>query len=337
MDMLQIIILDDEKLREFFDEVSGGFQKSPPQYIMFAVLLGLAMLALLLFIIFQIKNRRKTLKRSRERFQNIIIKKGLTPQEKMFIEKMTRYFPRDKKYLSDILTHAHTFNTCARHMSEKERIDDAEIAKMRIKLGFSGASGGSSVSRSHQLHSTAEFVTGVYVRLNLLKGGMVKGRIEAIDEQGLTITTKAGAQSGSSLMLEVDSRSGYYMVRTQVIESGENWLKLAHSEHLERVQNRNYYRKPMHLPVVLKLPGHTGKIYHTYLLDLGGGGAKVKNPGIKAFVGLELILLMKIMPTEPLVLQTRIARISEKDSSLSLSFISIKEAVRDKIMRVVLH
>jgi c-di-GMP-binding flagellar brake protein YcgR len=336
--MFQIIIFDAEKLNEFFESVGSGFRKSPFEFMLFALLFGLLFLSLLIFIIFQIKNRRKTLKRSRERFQNIITKKGLTPQETKCIEKMVRYFPRDKKYLSDILTHAHTFNTCARHMAEKEGIDDELAAKIRIKLGFSsGAGGGGRTGASHQLHSTAEFVTGVYVRLNIQRQGTVKGRIAAIDGRGLTITTKARAQNGSPLLLEVDSRSGYYMMHTHVIESGENWLKVAHSEHLQRVQNRNYYRKPMRLPVTLKLPGANGKTYHTYLLDLGGGGAKVKNPGINAFVGLELILVMKLMPNEPFALQTRVARVSKADSSLSLSFVSIKEAVRDKIMRVVLH
>ena len=336
--MLQIIILDDEKLREFFDEVSSGFQKSPFEHIIFAVLLGLFFIALLLFFISQIKNRRKNLKRSRERFQNIIIKKGLSAQEQELIEKMIRYFPRDKKYLSDMLTNVHTFNTCTRHMVEKEQIDDALVARIRIKLGFSRATSGERRRNDlHQLHSTTEFVVGIYVKLNLQKAGTVKGRIAAIDEQGLTITTKIRAAHGSSLLLEVDSRSGYYMVRTHVIDSGNNWIKVAHSEHLERVQNRNYYRKQMNLPVVLKLPGSTGKTYHTNLLDLGGGGAKVKNPGIMAVVGLELILLMKLIPNQPFVLHTRVARISQKDSSLSLSFFSIKEAVRDKIMRIVLH
>ncbi|MBN1799562.1 MAG: PilZ domain-containing protein [Spirochaetales bacterium] len=335
--MFQIIIFDAEKLNEFFDSVASGFQKSPLEFILFAVLFGLLFLALLLFIISQIRNRRKTLKRSRERFQNIIIKRGLTTQETTFVEKMARYFPRDKKYLSDILTHAHTFTTCARLMAEKEGIDDEQVAKIRIKLGLSSESHGGGRERSHQLHSTAEFVTGIYVKLNLQKAGTVKGRIDAIDEEGLTIITKAEAGSGDSILLEVDSRSGYYMVRTHVIESGDNRLKVAHSEHLERVQNRNYYRKPLHLPAVLKVPGSAGKTYHTYLLDLGGGGAKVKNPGIKAFRGMELILLMKLKPDEPLVLQTRVARVSEKDASLSLAFVSIKEAVRDKIMRVVLH
>jgi c-di-GMP-binding flagellar brake protein YcgR len=336
--MFQIIIFDAEKLNEFFDAVGSGFQKSPFEYIVFAVLFGLLFLSLLLFIIFQIKNRRKTLKHSRQRFHNIIMKRGLTPQETKFVEKMTRYFPRDKKYISDILTHAHTFNTCARHMAEREDIDDALAAKIRIKLGFSGeGNGGGGGGRLHQLHSTTEFAAGVYVRLNTWGQGTFKGRIEEIDGRGLTITTKARAASGDSILLEVDSRSGYYIVRTRVTESGENRLKVAHSEHLERVQNRNYFRKPMRLPVTLKLPGANGKTFHTTLLDLGGGGAKVKNPGLKAFVGMELILLMKLRPDEALALKTRVARVSGTDSSLSLSFVSIKEAVRDKIMRVVLH
>jgi hypothetical protein len=53
--------------------------------------------------------------------------------------------------------------------------------------------------------------------------------------------------------------------------------------------------------------------------------------------GLELVVILRLAGEGSLVLPARVTRVSEKDSGLSLSFGSIKEAARDKIMRVVLH
>jgi hypothetical protein len=326
------LIIDDGRLNQFLNDLSEGFKKSPFEYIMFLVLIAaIIFLPLFLFIVFQIKNRRKILKAARERFKNVILKKGLTPSEEEVLKKLADYFPRDKRFLPDLLTHAHTFNTCVKRMQEKEPIDDTLIVKIRIKLGLSAQAG------PRQLHSTAEFVSGITVRLNLFKGGLVKGKIREIDEQGLTVITQARATPGQALLLELDTRSGYYLVHTQVMESGENWLKLAHSEHIERVQNRVYYRKQLKLPVMLKDPEGAAKVFSTFLMDLSAGGAKVHNPGIKAAEGRELILIMRLNAQEDLVLPGRISRISDKDTSISLSFVGIKETVRDKIMRLVLH
>ncbi|MEJ2663212.1 MAG: PilZ domain-containing protein [Spirochaetia bacterium] len=334
--MFQIIILDADKLREFYENVQSGFRKSPLEYILFTILIGLLLFAVLFFILSQIRAGRRVRKRTRERFRAILHKRGITPAQEKLIQRLTRYFPRDKKYLTDMLTHAHTFTTCVNRMSAREGVDDAEIAKLRIQLGFSGGEVTRGRGKPHQLHSTAEFPKGSLVKVNLPKQGTEKGRIDEVDELGLGITTRAAASPGSAVTLEVDSRSGYYLVRSQVIESGNNRIKVAHSEHLERVQNRNFYRKQTRLPITLKLPGNTGKIFHSYTLDLGGGGARVRDPGIQAFPGLELVMMIKTETGETLVLPVRVTRVAQKNNSISLTFGPIKEAVRDKIMRMVL-
>ena len=75
-----MIFIDDGRLKEFLDNLSEGFRKSPLEYILFIVLIAaIIFVPLFLFIIFQIKNRRKSLNAARERFQNIVLKKGLSP------------------------------------------------------------------------------------------------------------------------------------------------------------------------------------------------------------------------------------------------------------------
>jgi hypothetical protein len=337
--MFQVIILDADKLKEFYDNVASGFHKSPFEYILFAVLIGLGILALLFFTISQIKAGRRNRKRASERLQTIIQKHGLSPAEEKLVRRLARYFPRDKRNLPDMLTRARTFNACVTRMSAKERIDDNDLAALRVKLGLNGGQGQTGAAKpfSHLLHSTAEFPKGSAVKLSPRGGGTFKGRIEEVGARGIVISTTAAAPPGSPLVLEVDSRSGCYLVHTHVLELGRGRLMAAHSERVERIQNRRFYRKPTRIPVTLKLPGDAGKSFFSYALDLGGGGARVKNPGFKAFRGLELLITLRLEGEDPLTLPARVTRVSDKDSALSLSFGPIKEAVRDKIMRIVLR
>jgi hypothetical protein len=337
--MFQVIILDADKLKEFYNNVESGFRKSPFEYILFAVLIGLGFLALLLFIIFQVKAARRNRKRTRERMRFIMQKKGLSPAEEKLVHRLTRYFPRDKRFLPDMLIRTNTFNACVNRMSAKEVVDDNEMAALRVKLGLNdGKSQAGAVKPfSHLLHSTAEFPRGSPVKLSPHGEGTFKGRIEEVGTRGIVISTTADAPRGSPLVLEVDSRSGCYLVHTRVLERGRGRLMAAHSERVERIQNRRFYRKSTRIPVTLKLPGDTGKLFYSYALDLSGGGARVKNPGFGAFRGLELLITLRLEGEGSLTLPAKVTRVSDRDSTFSLSFGPIKDAVRDKIMRNVLR
>ena len=325
-------ILDGEKLREFWDNLAEGFNRSPLEIILWLTLLFLLIiLPIFIFIIYSIGRRRREIKRARNRFYELQDKKGLSAEEKQQLKTMSQFFIRNKKHLPQLITHGPTFTACARRMIDKSLISDQELASLRIKLGLG------KNKPFGQLHSTAELVPGIVVKLSLPQAGQLKGKIQEVVKDGFFISTKAHAAIKQPIVLEIDIQAGCFLVHSHILECEDGLLKVAHSEHIERIQNRDYFRKNLRLPVHIKLPGIAEKSFSTSLLDLGGGGARIHNPDLPLHMGQEIILFLSLPDKERLLLQARITRVSESDSSICIQFNSIREATRDKIMRVVLH
>ena len=143
--------------------------------------------------------------------------------------------------------------------------------------------------------------------------------------------------------------TGLYSLTTYVIGKRGNGYQLQHSERVERVQKRRFFRKVLRLPVLLAINDSAGTtndsagatnvssigVFKTRLIDLSAGGAKIRNPGVGTSAGD--VIHLKIFPgkAEPIKLKSRVTRVSPDGASLSVAFDLLKDSTRDQIMKLV--
>ena len=96
-------------------------------------------------------------------------------------------------------------------------------------------------------------------------------------------------------------------------------------------RRRMYPRKRLRLPVLVAREPDAADARRTILLDLGGGGASLRNPWELMRKGASL--RMSFAPgAEGLTVAARIVRVSENGTAIHVEFESLSETERDRIL-----
>jgi c-di-GMP-binding flagellar brake protein YcgR len=144
---------------------------------------------------------------------------------------------------------------------------------------------------------------------------------------------------GQAVTVFLQNRAGLFSFATAVRSLDGGLLRLEHSEHLRRTQRRRYYRRRVDLPVEVRRIGPEGApppATVSRLLDLGGEGASLRNPGGTFAQGEELELRFRL-GGQPFVLQAEVLRVSRGGQVLHARFLALREASRDRILRALLQ
>lgn len=321
-----MIILDGEKLREFWDNLAKGLENDPMEVLLWVILvLSLIIIPSLFYIIRRIIAKKRKIKSEKNRFNKIIEEKNLTEDEIDILEGLKSNFNRIK--ITDILTSPVAFNSCAKRYLNTNNAHGTGLAKLRIKLGM-----GINNIRS-LLHSTAELYPNLKVKVHVGKLGTFKTVINDINKENIEIKANGQLKKDRHVIMEIERDSGCYLIHTSVSGAEEGIIKLRHSEKIEHIQNREFYRKKVKLPVLLKAED---KKYNSYIMDIGGGGVKIKNPGFSALNGSVILLSFNINNKERIYIKSIVERMSEDNTAISLRFENLRESDRDRIMKLVL-
>ncbi len=325
------IILDEQKLTKFFYDISRGFQQSPLQ-----ILLALALLLLFIgFLIFMYRLQKKRLRESRnlryvELYEAAMAKLNLNPSELHLLERLARYLKTpERKYL--LLVNHSTFNACASRLCRQEDVQEASLSALRIKLGFKAQDPERIPS------STAELPQGLPVLITSHTGKRVTGRVAGSQPQSLIIspTEPIKLPCGIEVRVYFQNRSGVFSFTTHVqdtLEKPELAIHLAHSETIRQTQRRAYYREKLSLPIFIRPAGSEEKPLLSAFLDLGGGGASLRNPQNRYEAGVDLELTFLPSGADRLSLTAKVIRASRGGKVLHVRFGTITDSVRDRII-----
>ncbi len=349
-----MIILDGDKLRGFWDNIAQGFQKSPLEAAISILIIALLIaVPVVLFLHKQKKDRNRKTDRARAVFGAYAAKKSLSEGDRDLLHKMCRHVSKGELELLDLATKPASFNAAAKRLmgaGDSGRVNDAMIARLRIKLGLvhSGSRG--------ILHSTAEFYQGMPLQLAVESGRKMVGKVQEVQPDGFMLQVPERLAKGALVELRVRRPTGLYSLTTYVIGKRGNGYQLQHSERVERVQKRRFFRKVLRLPVLFAINVSSGAtndasgatndasgatsvssigVFKTRLIDLSAGGAKIRNPGVGTSAGD--VIHLKIFPgkAEPIKLKSRVTRVSPDGASLSVAFDLLKDSTRDQIMKLV--
>ena len=132
-----MIILSQERLRDYWDNIARGFEKSPLEIVASIVfLVVLIVVPLVLFVLWQKREKRKKIGIARDLFESLSEKKGISTADIGLFEQLSAYAPKGERDLPALLTNAQTFNLSIKKMGRDTRISDSRVAALRVKLGF---------------------------------------------------------------------------------------------------------------------------------------------------------------------------------------------------------
>ncbi len=266
-----------------------------------------------------------------EIFEKIVRGKKFNHSELELLYRLAGYLKKSqKKYL--LLENQAIFNACSKKLQEERRITASLLASVRLKLGFKAK------DPERIPHSSADLEEDMSV-LIVQKGKRQKaGRIFKIEPHSLIITLENGIlspSSGSPLIIYFQKRSGLYALTTSVQKLERGMIRVAHSENIKRIQRRKFYRKKILLPVSVKKAGSEGQPFRTILIDLGGGGASLRNPGGRLEAGDEVELSFFTSGRESINLAAFVIRVSGREKIAHVTFGSITDEIRDRIIRYI--
>ncbi len=341
-----IIVLDERKLSNFFDNISSGFHQSWLE-ILITVSLVLAFLVFLLYTYRVQKNRtrKEQTKKYRARYEQGIRKFGLGLAEQHIIALLAPFLNSpEKEYL--LLYKQSTFNTCVHrfhHSTGHEHISGAALSALRVTLGFTAQDPEQVPSSSAELPAgmMVLVVSGTRRRQNPFK---ISGIILQCTSQSLIISpmdTRAQSiktATGRPVNVFFQNRAGVFTFASHIQATPDNTIHLAHSERIKRSQRRKYYRRRLSLPVYVRPAGSQSKPIKSVILDLGGGGASLRNPDKQFVPGDDLELILDPAGgnaptgTGRINLAAEVVRVSRKDQILHVRFNLLQESTRDRII-----
>ncbi len=313
---------------DFFRDFYIGFAASPGE-VALVILLIVAFIGALVAT-FVIRSRRETAVRRRsaeEAYQEHLQAFSLTPSDLAAIEQMALHLDApERKYL--LLVSQGIYNSCAERALEAGELSEQQVAALRVKLGFAGK------QTTKPPASTTEIPVGAAVLLRKKEEPPLQARVLAQEPDSFLVEHDEEAEIftyGTALTVLYQTNAGIYAFESVVEGREGSVLYLAHDEEPSRMQRREYFRQNVDLPVYVRPTGSNRKPIATRFIDVGGGGASLRNPSPKFVRGTDLELTFHPDSDAPLNLHGRVVRTSRQGRVLHLKFEKLRESTRDKI------
>ncbi len=319
---------------QIFQSLSEGFVHTPLEIILFFVIVLLLVLAVSGFAIaLGVAARRRAAEQAHRVFERKLARLTLSPAESALLQRLVGCRGRaEPEYL--VLQSRPVFDACAERMRRAEGAraapaEDAVLNSLRLKIGF-------RLRRPDEAPlSTSELPEGSTLVLAARPSRRLRGRIAAQGPTGMVIRldpSQAPLPARSTLVVRFYNRAGMYTFRSRVIESGVGVARLQHASRISRHQRRAYYRREEHMTVT-SVPFAKGATpLRTRMLDLGGGGASMENPG--GTIARGSLVKVSFSPwIGKLAVNARTLRLSRNGAVIHVRFESISEADRRRILR----
>lgn len=314
-------------LREFLQ----GFVASTTEMIVFGVVVAAFIAALVLYTV--VRNRRNARRRhdrAEARYRELVQEQRLRPSDEDAVETLSTYLRRpERPYL--VLQNQGVFDECAARALDDETLTEGHIAGLRVRLGFAGRRSGTVPQSSTELPEGAGLILKARQRDPIsvkVRGHEPSALIVLMDDEETPLT------AGRLVEVLYQDASGVYVFSTTVLSREGTELRLAHSENLSRIQRRDYVRRQMKLPVYVRQADSGRKPVLSRFLDLSGGGARVRNPGMLE-PGDDVELTFHQDSSASLHVPAHVVRNSRAGRVSHLEFRELSPHARDRIVGLV--
>ncbi len=320
--------MQSDQVQQALQGIRSALEPSNEQILLWILLVAaLIIIPLTILLIITRRARVRRLRAALHRFHEILLQRGLSNDEQSLMERLEKYFQHDPGRLPELAHDPALFNGAAHKMIEAEPEMEEQIARLRFKLGL-------IFKNAFQApHSTTELTPGMAVYLTLGGKTELNAMISDVQDKGFFIRSSLPGRTGDQATIEFRSNAGVFRFRTHVKKYENGFFLFTHTEQVQQVQKRRFFRKKVELPVTLERPT-LKESAASYAMDISGGGARVHNPGLDYRTGELITIIVFLGRREEAVIQARVIRLNRKDDSVSLAFDNIKETLRDRLVRL---
>ncbi|MBN1525246.1 MAG: PilZ domain-containing protein [Spirochaetales bacterium] len=315
---------------EILRSIAESFQKSSSE-ILLTVVLFVSFIGIisLLFILRRQYEKGKLRTILKDRYAALIVQYSLTIQEQELIEDMSRHLNTpEKKYL--LFTNEHVFNNCLfelkKHRNVNKQVLDSLLVKLQFKL----------FEQYHLPRTSREFLPEKHFMLVYGNKQKVKCLVDAQTQDSLTAVADPDSPLpgiGESVSIYTYNALGIIHFPSVVQDKKANVLKLAHSDSLEALQRRQYFRKEVQMPIYIHSESSADPPQPSVILDLSAGGMSVENPDKKFKKGDDVKITMHGKNTMGFDLYGEVVRTSKKGETAHIVFGHFSSAQKDDIIR----
>ncbi len=332
-----VFYYDPQKVSEFLDGIARGFIVSPLQYVLFAGLLVLLVAAgIVAYRAQRARARRQSDRLALERWERLAGKLELSGAEQEVLDLLAEGQLVRKLRL---LASPAAFNRAAARLGA-EAPEQATLAELRLKLGFRARNPERAPAASSELPEGLPVLLLWSAAAGRLRPAGSQHRLAAEvsgqEAQALVLVPREPAappRPGSPVRVVFQNRAGVFSFDTRIRSSAGGVLRLEQVEKLQRTQRRRYYRRRLRLPVQVQLREGEPPL-PSQLLDLGGDGASLANPGRKLSAG-DLPELTFRAGGESFRLSAEVLRVSRGAQVLHVRFHGLRDVDRDRLLGVL--
>ncbi len=319
-------------MQEAFETFYQGFAGSPLEITLVLIFVVLFLGMLVFFATRRTRREKRERKEHAEAlYQELKEARALTPTEEDAITQLSAYLDRpERRYV--LLQSQSMFNAAAGPALRDGRLTEGTLSALRVKLGYTDQ------PTNKPPRSTAELPIGASVLVGKKKVRTIKARVLEPTETSFRLQTDFRERPfvfGTLARVIYQNNIGIFAFNCAVEGFEDGILALTHDEEPERVQRRKYYRAELHLPVHVRPTGGKERARESEFLDIGGGGASLKNPDKTFQAGEHIELSFHPYSREPLRVQASVVRTSDDDTVLHVRFEQMRESMRDKIYRML--
>ena len=316
----------------FWDDLYEGFAASQTETILLLTAFLLFVGALVAF--FAVRSHREKKARlyaAHKTFKKHAENRNLTWHEQEALDALAKHLHApERKHL--LVVSQGMFNSCAGRALDENEITEEQVSALRVKLGFAGK------QTDKPPKSTTELPAGAGVLIDEKDHEPVRARVREHRADFFEVQLDEDARDFAldrPVTVVYQTNSGMFAFDTEVRAHEGPVLRLAHSEKPQRLQRRRYYRRDVDMPVYVRNTGDEASPKLTHFLDVGGGGASIRNPNGEVKKGSDVELTFHPNSEERLNLHGRVVRTSRQGSVLHIKFERLRESARDKVYRVL--
>ena len=326
-----MVELDPEKMKNVIDGMQG-IVDDPFDIAVFTVIVAVIFIAILFVHRRQVKrNRAKQITYAQSRFKKRIQDCKLSNTEIEVLENMAGLL-NDPPRVHHLVEKQSTFNNYASQLAHCTDFAESAIAALRVKLGF----------KPHDprqvLHSTAELNIDMPVLIVQKNMIISHGQILDVTPRGVEITldrTKLENTTGLPIQIYFQTPTGQYGFLSHIRRSGKYTIEVSHSEHITRTQRREFYRDHIQHPVKVRGLEGSQVAEDTVMIELGGGGASIKNPGHGFKTGDRINLFFSYGEKDSIEIKGEVVRLSRRGKIAHIEFDELSAGNRDRIIALL--
>ncbi len=321
-------------------DFSSGFSTSSTEVYLF---IGVVAFLILIGIVSQIRrnnNKNKPRKRknggsppplrpiSRRRTDLI----SLNTAERNILEHLA-WFLKDPRQSDRLLEDDRLLLRAARQGIREGIVPELGVVRLlnRLDVDTSQLGGGRKTSASIPAGSEVSISDS---EMNLAVGSLVlSGETAMIVKLN---TSRHRLDPGKPVEVMCNSPDGLYRFQSNVIARDNKQLSIRQSFNVENIQRRKYRRRRVERICDIRIGGSSRQTVTTTTIDLGLGGAAVKNQHKRIASGLPVEFVLDPNTNAPLIISATVLRLSQRNKVAHIRFLKVDEALRHRLFRRVL-